>query len=587
MPNINFEHKDLTLTRDLIRKLNSLSGGGSGGAIVLNATLSKNGDLYVVSDAYNSDFPNFVALKAAIDSSNVAFLVLKLMTVSTPKYQVMTLHSYDDSSIVFASGIYTFDFTDGGDDAGKQCVMKVTVPNNGNQSFSIDFIEEIVRYSGTINQPNNSQSTVTVGLNYTDVDHFIYLYKKNIVLDMSFDGDVMEFLYSGQNTNGDYLFSSYRVYSDVLTIVEIHFVASDNDYAIIKRFQLTNQQAAEDIEKTYAEMMALIANDGLVSNQTYRITDFETTSSAANTQCTGEQMIIRVKAENDSRLFPEAKIVSCNETVFGTNYLKWKVLYDINNDTSLYSWADTVNGKGVIYYLEDERGNCCDYDFKNIKFIKNGDTNYYFTFSYLNGTDIEEASVKSESYCICNNNVIKSKRNSSNVLQLPFFVMTIDSEASLSDRVLCDNVFEHCTTVSLANPVVENTLRNCTNVSSGISFRYNTIQSATNAVFGMFFEDNTVLHDFTGAVGNFVKYNKFGEKCNVNIGNRYEYCTFENNITGTFTGNGASVRNIHVMSGFTGTFNGSLYDTVNNPSLWVSRTSTGDTKIYSIADLVK
>ena len=47
---------------------------------------------------------------------------------------------------------------------------------------------------------------------------------------------------------------------------------------------------------------------------------------------------------------------------------KWKVWYDLDNDTTKYHWADSVNGKGVIYRMIDEWGNDCPYDFKNVQF---------------------------------------------------------------------------------------------------------------------------------------------------------------------------------------------------------------------------
>ena len=47
---------------------------------------------------------------------------------------------------------------------------------------------------------------------------------------------------------------------------------------------------------------------------------------------------------------------------------KWKVWYDINNDPTQYLWADSVNGKGVIYRMIDEHGSDIAYDFKNVQF---------------------------------------------------------------------------------------------------------------------------------------------------------------------------------------------------------------------------
>ena len=57
------------------------------------------------------------------------------------------------------------------------------------------------------------------------------------------------------------------------------------------------------------------------------------------------------------------------DSYFGDSKLEaWEIKYCIYNDTSRFAWADTENGKGVIYYMKDENGNECPYDFKNIQF---------------------------------------------------------------------------------------------------------------------------------------------------------------------------------------------------------------------------
>lgn len=78
----------------------------------------------------------------------------------------------------------------------------------------------------------------------------------------------------------------------------------------------------------------------------------------------------------------EQKTAVCN--TFGTtdivipnipyNYFQnskleaWKIWYCLDNDITKYMWADTTNGKGVIYRMIDEVGNDCPYDFKNVQF---------------------------------------------------------------------------------------------------------------------------------------------------------------------------------------------------------------------------
>lgn len=48
----------------------------------------------------------------------------------------------------------------------------------------------------------------------------------------------------------------------------------------------------------------------------------------------------------------------------------WKIWYCLDNDASRFAWADSTNGKGVIYRMIDEWNNDCPYDFKNILIAK-------------------------------------------------------------------------------------------------------------------------------------------------------------------------------------------------------------------------
>ena len=58
-----------------------------------------------------------------------------------------------------------------------------------------------------------------------------------------------------------------------------------------------------------------------------------------------------------------------------SNLSAWKVWYCLDNDNTRFCWADTENGKGVIYRLIDEYNNDLPYDFKNILFLRYRDSN--------------------------------------------------------------------------------------------------------------------------------------------------------------------------------------------------------------------
>ena len=55
-----------------------------------------------------------------------------------------------------------------------------------------------------------------------------------------------------------------------------------------------------------------------------------------------------------------------------SNLSAWKIKYCLDNDNTRFEWADTSNGKGVIYWMRDEYGNEAGYDFKNILFARKG-----------------------------------------------------------------------------------------------------------------------------------------------------------------------------------------------------------------------
>lgn len=46
----------------------------------------------------------------------------------------------------------------------------------------------------------------------------------------------------------------------------------------------------------------------------------------------------------------------------------WEIKYCLDNDKTRFKFADTENGKGVIYWMKDEFGNEAPYDFKNVQF---------------------------------------------------------------------------------------------------------------------------------------------------------------------------------------------------------------------------
>ena len=145
---------------------------------------------------------------------------------------------------------------------------------------------------------------------------------------------------------------------------------------IATKTELTNTittleaRATNSVQVKYAELKSLRDNGQLVPGQQYRITDYTCTTTQANTKSAGHLFDIIVTADSESKLNEEARaVLHIGDTYFANSNLSaWKLWYCLDNDTNRFAWADTTNGKGVIYRMIDEYGNDCPYDFKNIQF---------------------------------------------------------------------------------------------------------------------------------------------------------------------------------------------------------------------------
>jgi hypothetical protein len=139
------------------------------------------------------------------------------------------------------------------------------------------------------------------------------------------------------------------------------------------------------VEITYADLNTLYTAGSLTPGQWYLITDYRTIykqpdsgtlmgRSSANSGVNPSMIYkLLVLATGASAIAHEAYVVSVlnDDGTQNTTYTplcsQWKVWYNINNDTSLYSWASS-SGMGVIYRLIDHKGNDLPYDFYNVRF---------------------------------------------------------------------------------------------------------------------------------------------------------------------------------------------------------------------------
>ena len=134
------------------------------------------------------------------------------------------------------------------------------------------------------------------------------------------------------------------------------------------------------VKATYEEMTEMRDQGKLIPGQYYQITDYVTTVSTTPDPNTGMVMVrsagnqfdILVRADSATVLNEQAWAVQHDgNTYFQNAHLEaWQLKYTLDNDANRYDWADTEQGKGVIYEMQDEWGNRLPYDFKNVQFLR-------------------------------------------------------------------------------------------------------------------------------------------------------------------------------------------------------------------------
>lgn len=124
------------------------------------------------------------------------------------------------------------------------------------------------------------------------------------------------------------------------------------------------------VSTTWSELKTLRDGGDLIPGTQYRITDYVATTTYVESRSANHPFDIIILALDENHLSEEGyAILHEGDTYFANNNLSaWKVWYTIDNDVTRFTWADSVNGKGVIYRLIDEFNNDLPYDFKGIQF---------------------------------------------------------------------------------------------------------------------------------------------------------------------------------------------------------------------------
>lgn len=335
---------------------------------------------------------------------------------------------------------------------------------------------------------------------------------------------------------------------------------------------------------TYDELKTKRDNSELAPGKQYRITDYVTTTVQANTQSAGHQFDIIVVADSEDKLNEDARAIQhIGDTYFAKSNLEsWELKYCLDNDTNRFSWADTTNGKGVIYHMKDEWNNECPYDFKNIQFkrwevtyyvdvpalVVNDRGNYYgyyYGAIYLDGEGQilseatygpnsgwfytfalnDVASGKWYDYTVVNalglknneNNEVLCYGNKINELKEEYYsgkgempiilnnIVIFNCYGDLSNTSYTDT-YSYCNSNTFGN--------NCDSNTFGNNCRYNTFGNGCYSnTFGNDCYSNAFGNDcYSNTFGNSGGFNTFGNGCSYNVFGNYCYNNMFGNVCG-------------------------------------------------------
>ena len=145
-------------------------------------------------------------------------------------------------------------------------------------------------------------------------------------------------------------------------------VVDDNGTSLDTIINNINPDILESI--TYSELKNKRDSGQLIPGMQYKITDYVATVSHSEARSANHPFDIILTALDTNKLSEEGRAeIHEGDTYFSTSDLSsWKVWYSLDNDTARFNWADSANGKGVVYRLIDEWNNDIAYDFKSIQF---------------------------------------------------------------------------------------------------------------------------------------------------------------------------------------------------------------------------
>ena len=338
-------------------------------------------------------------------------------------------------------------------------------------------------------------------------------------------------------------------------VTEISAESTDIQYPSAKAVYTALQSSAPaDIffSGTHAEVKGLRDSGTLVPGALYKITDYVATTTQEETQSANHPFDIIVRATAPDTLSEEALAAPHDgDTYFtglGAKLEAWRLLYCIDNDTNHFEWADTENGKGVVYRLVDERGNDAPFDFKGILFLR--DTEFWG--SNAAATKIAENNFGTETPGDKWLYLFSGIDGEGNIIDFSKAPIIYEDEGEQYSVVTClDNIFSRPTGLEPTNPFTIPTNVFIANVGPdghvdvnnntfGGSMTNNTFGGSVTAnTFGSFAGDNIFVYDVTGnIVCGYLGHNTFGmAEDNVFVGSVNDNTFGEGVTSNVFGGN--------------------------------------------------
>ena len=322
----------------------------------------------------------------------------------------------------------------------------------------------------------------------------------------------------------------------------------------------TKYKVGGDVElltkTTYADLVAARNGGQLVPGALYQITDYQATTAQSGTSAAANKFDIIVKADTASSLSETAYAAHHESDESGyVDYFAncdlnaWELKYSLDNDTDVFAWADATNGKGVVYYMKDEWGNECPYDFKNLKGNVGG--THHYTFDCLVSGARTDASLDGKAKGCYNNIIRPCVDDTSKKQKLPNIIMYAVSSATLNCH---SNFFDHnCSGISTLSGCCANKFGvGCYNITLNAQCKSNIFMAEnTGHTLSLYASGNTFGATSQNAIlGSSSARNKIGGYCNnIRIGAGSgdnvigDYCmsiTLGDNCTCNVFGNGCA-----------------------------------------------